>query len=290
MERVKLMKIKKILNNNFVIGEDEKNQEYVISGRGVAFKRKIGDTLNSTDYNRIYTLSSKDMNNKFQQLIADIPLEHIEVANEIIDQAKLQLGKTINDNVIISLSDHIYTAIQRFLDGLTFRNALLWDIKRFYEDEFNVGIIALDIIEKHFKIRLPIDEAASIAFHIVSAESDENIHNVFEITKVMQEICNIIKYHFGVEFNTDSVYYYRFITHLKFFSQRLIQGKTYSDGNSDKLFSLIKSTYVNSFECVNKIADFLNRKYQYELSDEEKLYLTIHIENVIYKKDKAVIS
>ena len=41
----------------------------------------------------------------------------------------------------------------------------------------------------------------------------------------MQEIENIVRYRFKIEFNEESDYYYRFITHLKFFAQRLVEYK-----------------------------------------------------------------
>ena len=85
---------------------------------------------------------------------------------------KLELRKKLNDTIYISLSDHIYTAIQRFLEGITITNSMLWDIKRFYELEFGLALKALNIIKERFQVELPEDEAAFIALHIVNAEMD----------------------------------------------------------------------------------------------------------------------
>ena len=109
------------------------------------------------------------------------------------------------------------------------------------------------------------------------------MQNMYAITKVMQEISNIVKYKFQIEFDENSVYYYRFITHLKFFAQRLISGKTFEDMDDSSLLDMVKTKYKNAYYCVNEISNFIYRKYKYELSDEEKLYLTIHIERVVYK-------
>lgn len=218
------MIIHKVLNNNAVITLYENKNEQVVCGRGIAFKKKAGDWLKESEENQIFTLKNKDMNAKFQQLIVDIPIEHIQVADEIIDYAKLHLGKRLNESIFISLSDHIYTSITRFKDGVSLRNAMLWDIKLFYTDEFEVGKKALDIIEEKLHIRLPEDETGFLAIHFVNAEMDGSIHNMFEITRLMQEITNIVKYVFNLDFDEDDVYYYRFITHLKFFAQRIIEG------------------------------------------------------------------
>lgn len=57
------------------------------------------------------------------------------------------------------------TSIDRFQDGVTEKNVLLWDIRRFYKDEYQVGLWALDLIEDKCKVRLPEDEAG---FHSAS--------------------------------------------------------------------------------------------------------------------------
>lgn len=279
------MRIEKILNNNVVIVKDPNGQEKIVMGRGIAFKKKAGDEFPDEMVDKEFILSSKDALNKFQELIVDIPVEHVKLAEEIVSYAGAKLGRKLNDMIYISLVDHIYTSIVRFLDGITVKNVLLWDIRRFYPDEFQIGLQALNMIEERFKTRLPEDEAGFIALHLVNAELDEdNMQDMYQITRIMQEITNIVKYRFNVDFDENSVYYYRFIMHLRFFAQRLVMHKTYTDSD-DELLEIIKKKYRNSYECVEQIAGFIERKYSYHLSKEEKLYLTIHIERVIYKTE-----
>lgn len=279
------MKIARILNNNVVIVLDNDDNECVVCGKGLAFKKKIGDEIDETLINKIFVLQNQSLNKQFQMIVAEIPLEQLQVANEIIEMIKLELGKKLNDSIYITLSDHIHTAVQRYLEGIMIKSPMKWDIKRFYEREFVLGLKALEIIERHFRIQLPEDEAAFIALHIVNSEMDDSdLQQITEITKIMQEITNIVKYYFSIEFDADSVYYYRFITHLKFFAQRLLTKKTYEDNKDDDLLNVVKRKYQTSYKCVEKIAEFILRKYHYILSNEERLYLTIHIERIIYKK------
>ena len=278
------MRIFKALNNNVAVVIDEKDQEKIVMGRGICFKKKAGDDINPEMIDKIFFLSAPDAHNKFQVLIQDVPMEHIAIGEEIISEAKLRLGKKLNDMVYISLIDHVHTSILRFLDGVTVKNVLLWDIRRFYKDEFQVGLWALDIIQDKCKVRLPDDEAGFIALHLANAQMDqEKMHNMYEITRVMQEIVNIVKYYFQIEFNEDDVYYYRFITHLKFFAKRLIDHNIYQEDDNDDLWDVIKSKYQNAFRCVEKITRFILKKYEYQLSKEEQIYLTIHIERVVNK-------
>lgn len=278
------MQIYKILNNNVAVVLDEQAQEKIVMGRGICFKKKAGDEISPETVDKTFFLSASEANSKFQVLIQDIPLEHIAIGEEIITEARIRLGKKLNDMIYISLIDHVHTSIVRCLDGVTVKNVLLWDIRRFYKDEFQIGLWALEQIKEKCKVELPVDEAGFIALHLANAQMDEGVmHNMYEITRIMQEVVNIVKYHFHVEFNEDDVYYYRFITHLKFFAKRLIEKKTYEDGDSDDLLDVIKNKYQNAYHCVEKISTFVAKKYQYELSKEEQLYLTIHIERVIHK-------
>ena len=93
-----------------------------------------------------------------------------------------------------------------------------WRLKGFYNHEYLISVEALQIIERHTGIHLPIDEAGFIALHFVNAEMDSiGIGQTQEMMKVIQNIVNIVKYHFNIELNENSIHYERFITHLKFF-------------------------------------------------------------------------
>lgn len=278
------MKIFKILNNNVAVVLDEQGEEKIVMGRGICFKKKAGETIAEEMVDKMFSLSAKEVSNKFQVLIQDIPMEHIALGEEIIAEARKQLGKKLNEMVYISLIDHVHTSIVRFLDGVTVKNVLLWDIRRFYKEEYQIGLWALQLILKQCKVELPEDEAGFIALHLANAQMDQEVmHNMYEITRIMQEIVNIVRYYFKITFNEDDVYYYRFITHLKFFSKRLVEKNIYTEDDNDDLWAVIKEKYKKAYGCVEKITQFIEKKYRYELSKEEQLYLTIHIERVVNK-------
>lgn len=278
------MVINKILNNNVVIVTDENGIEKIVMGRGLAFQKKVGEIFDDSKVDKVFTISNSDTSSKFQELVNEVPLEYVSFGDKVISYAKTILGKKLNELIYVQLTDHIYSSIKRFNEGIVVRNVLLYDIKRFYPDEFAIAKDVLIMIKDTFNIILPDDEAGYIALHLVNAELDEQkMEDMYTITKVMQEITTIVKYVFNIEFDEDSLYYYRFITHLKFFAQRLVNHTTYEGSSEDELLGVIKSKYKNAYACTEKIAVFINDKYQYVLSDEEKLYLTIHIERIVYK-------
>lgn len=279
------MIIEKILNNNVVIIKNEQGLDEVVCGRGIAFKKRVGDEIDAQAINQVFVLKDTLQNQHFQEIVTEIPLEYIQIADEIINMIKIDLGKKVNDSIYITLSDHLYMAIERKKEGLSLTNTLLFEIQHFYDTEYQLGLKAINIIMERLGIELSLDEAAFIAIHIVNAEMESSeIEQTMQITKLIKEICNIVRFYFSIEFDTESVYYYRFITHLRFFAQRLIFKKPYEGMGELELFEFVKQKYQTSFNCVNKISEHISKMYDYSLSNEEKLYLTIHIERVIYKK------
>lgn len=281
------MVIMRILNNNAVLTLDDLGQEKVVCGRGIAYKKRIGDTVPESAVNKVFVASDQAERQKLITLLSNIPLEHIQVAGSIVEMLKSQLSKNLSDSLLINISDHIHTAIDRFLGGVTVSNNLLWDIKRYYNTEYQLGLRALDIIENELKVRLPNDEAGFIALHIVNAEMDEaNLAQVYQITQVIQELCNLVRYHFTIEFNEESTDYYRFVTHLKFLARRLMEAKQHEDHVSDGLFPILTQKYSETYRCVQRISSFVSKKYGYDLSEDEQIYLMIHIERVVFKSKR----
>ena len=257
------MRIDRILNNNVVIIKDENGEEQVVCGKGIAYKKKAGDLLSEKLINKVFVLKDTAQKQHFQEIISEIPVEYIQITTEIVEMLTQTLERKLNEAIYISLSDHIYMAITRYLAGVVVKNSMLWDIKRFYEKEYQAAKKVWKMINQTFKVELPEDEIGFITLHIVNAEMDnENLKQTMEVTKLMQEISNIVRYYFSVEFNTESVYYYRFITHLKFFAQRLLTDKEYEDDQDNELFNTIRQKYRTSYKCVEKIAEFISRKYK----------------------------
>ncbi|MGJ7922331.1 BglG family transcription antiterminator LicT [Neobacillus sp. LXY-4] len=274
------MKIAKVINNNVISVIDAQNKESVIMGRGIAFQKRPGDVVDESKIEKVFKLDNKDVSEKFKTLLYEIPLEYMEVSEEIINRAKERIGKKLNDSIYVSLTDHINFAIERNQKGLLINNALLWEIKRFYKDEFCIGLEALKMIDSKLGISLPEDEAGFIAMHIVNAELNEEMPNVVNITKLIQDVLTIVKYHFKIELDEESLNYFRFLTHLKFFAQRLFS-ETHFESRDDFLYELVKDKHKDAFHCTEKIKSFIEKTYRHTITKEEMAYLTIHIERVV---------
>lgn len=277
-----MYKITKVINNNFVCSVNDKGEEIILRGSGIGFQKKAADTADDSRIEKIYSMPSKSTLNKLQSLVDSIPLEHVEVCTEIIDDIKKLLTKKLNDNIYITLTDHLSFAIERQHLKLEYKNALLWEIKKFYQEEYRMGQHALDIIEKRLGVKLLEDEAGFIALHIVNAELDTNMSDMMKITRLIQDILDITRNYYKLDLDEESLHYERFITHLKYFGQRLFNNKSVADDDFD-LQKMIKTNYNKDYQCAEIISRYVKENYNRELTGEELMFLTIHLKRITMK-------
>lgn len=272
------MIITKILNNNVIISVNEKREEIIVIGCGIAFKKKVGDIVEESLVEKIFISEDTKTKRQIEIILEEIPLKYIKITDKIIKFTEEKFSKKIKDYIYISIADHIYRAIERFVNQGELVNGLLWDIKKLYAEEFKIGLYALNIIEEETKIKMPEDEAAFIAMHIVNARINESIPTIIDLTKLVNEMTNIIKYNLFIDINENLLSYCRFINHLKFLGQKILNNRIGDNSSdNDELFILISEKYPKEKECADKISEFLYKKYKYNIQIDELLFLIIHI-------------
>ena len=272
------MVIKQIFNNNVILAKDSSENEIVAMGCGIAFRKKVGDAINIKMIEKTFILKQKETSEKFKLLLEDIPAEHVSLCYDIIEYAKNILNVDLNDYIYVTLTDHISYALKLNKDGIYRSNVLLWEIKKFYPKEYKIGLKALELIEDETHQRLPEDEAGSIALHLVNAQINKALNtreDASKLTEMVQDILNIVKYTYNIPLDENSLNYERFITHLRFFFKRLNK-KEVVESEDDFLLEQVKSKYRQAYECMLSIEKYLG----IELTDSEKLYLTLHIQRV----------
>ncbi|WP_214742544.1 BglG family transcription antiterminator LicT [Exiguobacterium sp. s48] len=281
------MQISKVFNNN-VVAIDANGQEQVVMGRGIAFQKRPGDAIDQTRIEKIFTLESKESYERFVHFLNEMPTAEMETVKQIVKLAEQRLNQPIHDSLYVTLADHLHFALSRYRDGIQIRNPLVWEVKRFYAPEFAIGKEAVKLINEQHEVTLDEDEAVAIALHLVNATMSgvkaENLHLVTEMTRATQAILTIITYHFQIELDEESYAYSRFLTHLKYFVQRLASGEKVKSTGDETLFLMVKQRYPEAFECVEKIAGLIATKYRYDVSMDERLYMMIHIENLMKER------
>ncbi len=275
------MKIDKVLNNNLVRSHKD-GKEVLVMGKGLGFKKQVDDVIDESLIEKIYIIEGEeDQGNYLEVLLSNIPYTYVRTTNEIIKFASNSLNKKLDDTIWLGLTDHIYHAIDRAKKGITVRNALLWEIDRFYNHEYLIGKEGLNIIEKRHGVRLHDSEAGFIAIHLVNAQMDDTvkIQETIQMTKRLKKILDIVKYHYGVDLNENSIHYERFMTHLKYFVRRLNSGKEIIRDDLG-FIDVIKTKYPNEYKCAKRIEEYVYNEMNCRLTDDEIVYLAIHIRRV----------
>ncbi|WP_026695626.1 sigma-54-dependent transcriptional regulator [Peribacillus kribbensis] len=91
----------------------------------------------------------------------------IDLAENLVRYAEEQLQKSLNQQVMLGLSLHVQTAIDRIKNGSKIINPQLNKIRKTYNKEFNIALTCIKMIEESIDIDLPIDEAAFLTMFFV---------------------------------------------------------------------------------------------------------------------------
>lgn len=277
------IRIKKVINNSIVSAMDEHGNEWIVTGKGIGFQRQRGERIEPTMIERTYRMEEKAEQRKLRDLVEKIPLEHLDLTESLVHDFKQQIPQGLNESLLITLADHISFAIQRKAEGLEFTNPLKEEIMCYYPTEYQLGRYSLTVIREKLGIQLHEDEAAFIALHIVNAELNTTMSEMYDITKLIEGSITVVEYFYQKKFDRESLDFSRFVVHLRYFAQRLFQG-TLTEDNSDEqdveFRNLIAKSCKEHFQCAQCIGQYVKNTYQKEISEEELVYLTIHLKRI----------
>ena len=271
--------IEKVINNNIISAYEKSGAEVIVMGWGIGFKKKQGEVVPADQISKIFRIKSRTLAEQFKELLANMPLERVRISDEIISHAKDHLKLKLNQSIYVTLTDHINFAIERVSQGIEPQNALLWEIKRFYPQEFQLGIYALELIQDRLDILLPEDEAGFIALHFVNAEYGTDIRDAVKFPDQMQAIVDIVERNLGILLDESSLHYERFMTHIKFLIQRIYRKELLSSEDRE-LSLLMQRKYPREYQCSVKVAEYIMQATGSRLSEEEIMYLSVHIRRV----------
>lgn len=278
------MRVSKILNNNLVLSQNEKNEEIIVKGLGIGFHAKRGDKIDESLIEKIFYPENHQNSIQIQEYLLSIPEQYLDFVQKFVDRIKEEETKLrLNSSIYLSLSDHVMGTVERFKNGISLKNVLLLDIQQLYKKEYGYGLKMIEEINQAFGTKLPVDEAGFIALHFVNAEEGQQNNDNYQIAMIVNQVQEIVKNYFSdITFNESSLYYQRFLTHLKYFAQRYLHKELQYD-EDEKLFQIIQEQCREAYGCVKLIYLMMEEKYSYALSKEEMMYLSIHIQTNVDK-------
>ena len=270
------------INNNVAVCIDDGGNELLAMGRGIGF----GDMpreLSLADVERTFY----NVDERYIKALNDLPADVLDFCTKAVDYARGTLAYQLSPNLVFTLTDHIAFAIKRAQQNIHVRMPLALDVEQTYPDEYRIAMHLLRRVRREFKVALPNDEAAAIAMNLVAARIEPASAEEEERTRadeeMLEDVTEIVEDAFHISVDRNSFAYTRYATHMRYLFERLHEGKVL-DSSFVEGFRGIEAQYPAHVACVERIAQHIAESWPgAEVSEDEKLYLVIHVSRICIK-------
>lgn len=275
------MKVIKNINNNVSLCVDSKGREVIAFGKGLGFIKPPYDVPLNKIERTFYSVNNMDFEG-----IKNIPVSIINASIRILDEVEQNLNITLMSTAALALADHINFAIQRLNDHILLEMPLREDMKQLYPDELKEAYRALAIIKEETGIVLDRREAGTIALHFINNRISARNHDQIVSKQIIEISVDLIEKEYGITINKDSFNYSRYITHVDYLLRRALENTQIESVNKG-MFQKLKEQYPSTYQCAVKINDVFKTSLNIDLSEEEQLYLMLHINRLCTREQAA---
>lgn len=274
-----MITIKKSLNNSMLLVDNDQ-REMILFGKGIGFGAKPGTNIDLAQVEKVFLPLSDLKSRHFLSLTDTIPAAFFDISHEILILARRLCGDKLNSVLLFTLAEHLHYAVERSRSGQRILNKLSWEVKRYYPQEYSVGLQARAQVNEKFEVELPEEEAVNIAFHLINASSQDDDSTAHQQVELVNRIADIVRYKLGKSIDTQSVNYMRFITHLRYFAERVLAGKI-ALTETDDFYQELMRHRPDAMTVAWAIRDYVQDKYQLTLPKDELTWLSIHISRLM---------
>ena len=277
-----LYRIAKILNHNSFMGIESKNdQECLIMGKGVAFGKKVGQTVSVTGDARVYSLKELTDRGEAKEIIKSVSPLCLELANEVLDQAEEEFGK-VDRSILFTMADHLDFAVRRIQNGEQISNPLTDDIRIMFYKEYKVAGCIRDLLKEKLGIRIDEHEIGYIALHVHAAIVDENVSQAMEIARTVRECICMVEEETGKSIDVMSLSYNRLMNHVRYMVARAIHGEKLKMSLNDYMSVKFPGPYMTA----EKICRKMEKSLKLPIPDIEIGYLAMHLERMMDREEE----
>jgi len=283
LEVKNMLKIVQIFNNNAALVDLDNHRQGVAKGRGITFQKKRGSMISPEKVEKLFVLETETSRENLYTLLKNIPIDVVTTTYEIIDVAQQQYHLKVLDYIYITLSDHIFGAYKRYIDG-TYEDSMVPDFHTQYPTEYAVARQALQIIATNLGVHFPDSEAKNIALHFINATGEADSEQKFNKkteTTIDNVVRRVLKRHGIFRSTSNSNYYDRFMIHLQYLVSRLQQTNVEATTIVPQVTNELKQNYPRSHEIASEIFNEIKQNLYPGMSDDERLYFIIHIQRLI---------
>lgn len=275
-------RITKILNHNSFMGIESKNdQECLIMGKGVAFGKKVGQTVSVTGDARVYSLKELTDRGEAKDIIKSVSPLCLELANEVLDRAEEEFGK-VDRSILFTMADHLDFAVRRIQNGEQISNPLTDDIRIMFYKEYKVAGCIRDLLKEKLGIRIDEHEIGYIALHVHAAIVDENVSQAMEIARTVRECICMVEEETGKSIDVMSLSYNRLMNHVRYMVARAIHGEKLKMSLNDYMSVKFPGPYMTA----EKICRKMEKSLKLPIPDIEIGYLAMHLERMMDREEE----
>lgn len=274
------MKIQKIINNNAVYGLNDSQEEVIMMGAGIGYKKQIGETVVLDKVDKVFFLRNEKFE-KFEELFKRVDSLYFNIAMAVSQKAEESLMAKMSSHLVFALADHIFFAVSQYKNGVFTPNLMLHEIKMLYPKEYHVGIFGRTIIYKKTGVKLPKDEAGYIALHILNSKLAEESEEVNNVIILMHGIGDIVKTVYGKAINEDTYEYALFVLEIKRLAHRISNHCADNLNDVEGFIPLLLDKRKELATVIEKISLFIKIQFDYSIAKEEQVYLMMHIFRII---------
>ena len=277
------MQVIKKLNNNFAICMDKEGKELIAYGKGIGFP-KVPYEL--TDLNQI-DRTFYDIDDKYLDLLQELPEQVLDFAAKLVDIAHNELQYELNPNLVMTLADHIHFCIQRARKKIVVQMPLICEIEQSFPKEAKIGKYAVRQMERRFAVQLNENEASGIAISFANArnsaekKADTSIQKWFH--EALEDTISIVEDTVGILIERESFNFARYSSHLMYLLKRIDSNQTL-DTDNGIMYQSIREEFPEIAECIDKIEAYFEKRFDIQLSKEEKMYLMLHINRICVRE------
>lgn len=269
----------KVLNNNVVITVDDAGRERVLMGRGIGFQLRPTDPIDPARVEKTFILDGGTTGENELRLLAEVPYPVLEAVSRAVDEAERTLGRALGRGFTIAVLDHVQFVLERLDQGITIPSTSMPELRVLHPAEFAAAAGMADAIAHDLGRPLPPEEAVFLTMHLLNATRDEPNGTAALLFRRVQHVVAAVERGLGVRLDTESLDYARFVLHVQFLLQRLVSSSMLRSQDTS-FFEFAKHSYPASFAIATEVTSYVNAATASELTDEEVLYLIVHIERL----------
>lgn len=261
--------------------ESNNDQECLIMGKGVAFGKKVGQTVSVTGDARVYSLKELTDRGEAKEIIKSVSPLCLELANEVLDQAEEEFGK-VDRSILFTMADHLDFAVRRIQNGEQISNPLTDDIRIMFYKEYKVAGCIRDLLKEKLGIRIDEHEIGYIALHVHAAIVDENVSQAMEIARTVRECICMVEEETGKSIDVMSLSYNRLMNHVRYMVARAIHGEKLKMSLNDYMSVKFPGPYMTA----EKICRKMEKSLKLPIPDIEIGYLAMHLERMMDREEE----